>query len=121
MAQERAKDLQDQIESENIVLADIQSEYEFSDEEGPPRHVNHPKWTYGDLLDNDLKAQGRLDPDGIFGSMGPLHMEQVFKPSRPNKFRQRTSSANWNSGDGLTQQEIVNYRIRMGYDKPERR
>lgn len=41
-------------------------------------------------------------------------MEELFKV-RHGKFRNRTSSANWSKGDGLTKLETVEYAKRMNF------
>jgi hypothetical protein len=61
-----------------------------------------------------LEAQSSRNPDEIFGPIKPLNMEELFK-NRTNKFRARTSSANWNGGDRLTRTEEMEYVRRMGF------
>ena len=66
-----------------------------------------------------LAAQQLVDPAQIFGPIAPLQMDEVFRPAgggkgagaggsakeRLKKFRDRTSSANWNGADALTEEE----------------
>ncbi|OCF37313.1 hypothetical protein I316_01222 [Kwoniella heveanensis BCC8398] len=102
------------IQSEDIVLPDIASEYSDSDDEDRTRDFIPPSWAESPNLRAALEAQASRDPDELFGPIKPLNMEELFKV-RTNKFRARTSSANWSRGDGLTKAEEVEYAKRMGF------
>ncbi|WVF68772.1 hypothetical protein IAT40_003544 [Kwoniella sp. CBS 6097] len=102
------------IQSEDIVLPDIASEYSDSDDEDRTKDFIPPSWAESPNLRAALEAQASRDPDELFGPIKPLNMEELFKV-RTNKFRARTSSANWSRGDGLTRAEEVEYAKRMGF------
>ena len=95
------------IASEDVVLPDIASEYS-----GSPA-FKRPEWAESPQLREILKRQALRDPDELFGPVQPLNMEELFKAPK-NKFRHRTSSANW-SRDGLTKGEEEEYARRMGF------
>lgn len=92
-------------EGDNISLPEIatDSEDEDSDDEGfvPPDWANSP------ALRELLAQQQLVDPLKVFGPIGPLHMEELFKGNKERiiKFRKRTSSANWSGADALTEEE----------------
>ncbi len=47
-----------------------------------------------------------MDAEQVFGPIGPLHMEEIFKnKDRHHRLRVRTSSANWSGSDRLTEEE----------------
>ncbi|WWD18744.1 hypothetical protein CI109_103198 [Kwoniella shandongensis] len=102
------------IQSEDIVLPDIASEYSDSDDEDRTRDFERPQWAESPELRHALEAQAHRNPDELFGPIKPLNMEELFKV-RTGKFRARTSSANWSKGDGLTKAEEVEYAKRMGF------
>ncbi|WRT68045.1 uncharacterized protein IL334_005020 [Kwoniella shivajii] len=103
------------IQSEDIVLPDIASEYSDSDDEDRTKDFIPPSWAESPQLRAALEAQSLRNPDELFGPIKPLNMEELFKV-RTNKFRARTSSANWSkNGDGLTKAEEVEYAKRMGF------
>ncbi|WVR06591.1 hypothetical protein IAU60_003623 [Kwoniella sp. DSM 27419] len=102
------------IQSEDIELPDIASEYSDSDDEDKTKDFIPPTWAESPQLRAALEAQATRDPDELFGPIKPLNMEELFKV-RTNKFRARTSSANWHKGDGLTKAEEVEYAKRMGF------
>ncbi|KAK2882432.1 hypothetical protein FQN49_000354 [Arthroderma sp. PD_2] len=91
---------------ENIKLPDIPTDSEDEDSDAEPCHV--PDWAKEENLHNILVQQEGQDGEMVFGPSAPLHMEEIFKGNkeRVRKFRDRTSSANWNGPDGLTQDEI---------------
>ena len=68
-----------------------------------------PAWAEAENLTKALIEQDGLDGDQIFGPIAPLKMEEIFRGNkdRMKRFRDRTSSANWNGPDGLTQEEIM--------------
>ncbi|KAI9672299.1 MAG: hypothetical protein M1831_002115 [Alyxoria varia] len=90
---------------ENISLPDIatDSEDEDSDDE-----FNPPSWANSPALRELLSQQQLVDPQRVFGTIGPLNMEEVFRnggKEKQAKFRARTSSANWGGADRLTEEE----------------
>ncbi|EGD97750.1 hypothetical protein TESG_05151 [Trichophyton tonsurans CBS 112818] len=91
---------------ENIKLPDIPTDSEDEDSDAEPCHV--PDWAKEENLHNILVQQESQDGEMVFGPSAPLRMEEIFKGNkeRLRKFRDRTSSANWNGPDGLTQDEI---------------
>ncbi|KAK2749404.1 hypothetical protein FQN57_006336 [Myotisia sp. PD_48] len=91
---------------ENIKLPDIPTDSEDEDSDAEPYDV--PEWAKAENLHNILLEQEGKDGEMVFGPTAPLRMEEIFKGSkeRIHKFRDRTSSANWNGPDGLTQAEI---------------
>ena len=89
---------------DNISLPEIATDSEDSDSDNefvPPEWANSPE------LRQLLKQQQLVDPMKVFGPIAPLAMEEVFKGNkeRQAKFRARTSSANWNGPDRLTEEE----------------
>jgi hypothetical protein len=105
---------QQQAESENIELPDINSEYSDSDDEERPRTFDPPDWAQSPELRQQLHLQSTVNPDDIFGPIRPLKMEEVFR-TRQSRFRARTSSANWTGNDRLTVEEEKEYVRRMGF------
>lgn len=105
---------QQQAESENIELPDINSEYSDSDDEERPRTFDPPDWAQSPELRQQLHLQSTVNPDDIFGPIRPLKMEEVFR-TRQSRFRARTSSANWTGNDRLTVEEEKEYARRMGF------
>ncbi|KAF9509354.1 hypothetical protein BS47DRAFT_1301571 [Hydnum rufescens UP504] len=101
------------MEDENIELPDIASEYSNSDEEDAPRY-EVAEWADPKKVEEQLDAQGDINPDDIFGPIGTLDMAKVFN-AKSSKFRSRTSSANWNGGDALTPAEELEYNRKMGF------
>lgn len=81
-----------------------------------------PDWANPEKLYQQLARQDSMDPDSVFGPIGPLQLEEVFRGTnkdRLRRFRERTSSANWNlSGDGLTSEEV--HRDRIGRETVRR-
>ncbi|GJE95606.1 hypothetical protein PsYK624_117920 [Phanerochaete sordida] len=102
------------VTSESIELPDINSEYSNSDDEDRPRY-GAPEWAQSPELRQQLEQQSRMNPDDIFGPIGPLRMEEIFR-TRQSRFRARTSSANWAGPDELTEQEERDYARRMGFE-----
>ncbi|KAK3949970.1 hypothetical protein QBC32DRAFT_265570 [Pseudoneurospora amorphoporcata] len=74
--------------------------------------LNGGNWTDSPFLKAQLLAQEQLDPMVIFGPPAPLNMEEVFSKdkSRHHRFRARTSSANWEGQDRLTEEEVCRDR-----------
>jgi hypothetical protein len=102
------------VASESIELPDINSEYSDSEDEDRPRTFNPPEWAQSPELRQQLEDQSRYNPDDIFGRIGPLRMEEIFR-TRQSRFRARSSSANWAGTDELTEYEEREYARRMGY------
>lgn len=94
---------------ENIDLADIPTDSDddsASEDEKQAKGAMLPKWVQSPNLRTLLEHQEmNQDPDVIFGPTGPVVMEEMFK-DRHQRFRNRTSSANWSGQDRLTQEEI---------------
>ncbi|KAI0918494.1 hypothetical protein AcV5_002474 [Taiwanofungus camphoratus] len=102
------------VSSESIELPDINSEYSDSEDEDRPRTFDPPEWAQAAQLQQALQQQSTLNPDDIFGRIGPLKMEEIFR-TRQSRFRARTSSANWTGTDQLTAEEEREYVRRMGF------
>ncbi|KAK4099314.1 hypothetical protein N658DRAFT_453368 [Parathielavia hyrcaniae] len=92
---------------EAIELPDIQTD-DDSDDDDDDGHVAIAPWADSPALKAALLAQERVDPMQVFGPPAPLNMEEVFNKSKDrwNKFRARTSSANWSGADRLTEEEM---------------
>jgi hypothetical protein len=105
---------QQQLESENIELPDINSEYSDSEDEDRPKTFDPPDWAQSPELRQQLQMQSTVNPDEIFGPIKPLRMEEVFR-TKQSRFRARTSSANWTGTDRLTIEEEREYARRMGF------
>jgi hypothetical protein len=93
--------------SESIVLPEINTDSEDDDSDG--EKFQAPDWTRTPELRALLEQQQLVDPETVFGPIAPLSMEEVFgrgsSKERMKKFRERTSSANWNGADRLTEEE----------------
>lgn len=89
---------------DNIELPDIASDSADEDDED---EFQPPDWANSPALRELLQQQQLKDPLEVFGPIAPLMMEEVFKGNkeRQAKFRARTSSANWNGPDRLTESE----------------
>ncbi|KAI0801301.1 hypothetical protein C8Q74DRAFT_1241345 [Fomes fomentarius] len=101
------------VASESIELPDINSEYSDSEDEDRPKR-DLPDWAKSPDIAQALQQQSTINPDDIFGPIGPLRMEEIFR-TRHSRFRARTSSANWTGPDELTQAEEREYAKRMGF------
>ncbi|CDO71531.1 hypothetical protein BN946_scf184911.g1 [Trametes cinnabarina] len=101
------------VASEDIELPDINSEYSDSEDEDRPRR-ELPDWAQSPDIAAALQQQSTINPDDIFGRIGPLRMEEIFR-TRQSRFRARTSSANWTGTDELTAEEEREYARRMGF------
>ncbi|TLD12187.1 uncharacterized protein PgNI_03648 [Pyricularia grisea] len=89
---------------EAIELPEIQTDEDDSDEED---QVAVADWANSPDLRRALMRQETIDPMQVFGPPAPINMEEVFKGgNRQAKFRARTSSANWDGGDRLTEEDI---------------
>lgn len=89
---------------DSIELPDIATDSDDSDDE---KDFKPPDWANSPALKELLAQQQLVDPMKVFGPIAPLMMEEVFKGNkeRQAKFRARTSSANWNGPDRLTEEE----------------
>lgn len=89
---------------DSIELPDIATDSEDEDDEDD---FIPPDWANSPALRELLRKQQLVDPTSVFGPIAPLMMEEVFKGNkeRHEKFRKRTSSANWNGADKLTEAE----------------
>ncbi|KAI0361665.1 hypothetical protein OH77DRAFT_1444400 [Trametes cingulata] len=101
------------VASESIELPEINSEYSDSDDEDRPKR-ELPEWAQSPDIAAALQQQSTINPDDIFGRIGPLRMEEIFR-TRQSRFRARTSSANWTGTDELTAEEEREYARRMGF------
>lgn len=91
---------------ENIHLPEIATDSEDEDD-SDSEMFPVPKWAQAKELHELLVEQDRMEADSIFGPIAPFSLEETFKADKKiKKFRDRTSSANWNGPDGLTQEEI---------------
>ena len=102
------------VASESIELPDINSEYSDSEDEGRASRRDLPDWAKSPDIAAALREQSQINPDDIFGRIGPLRMEEIFR-TRQSRFRARTSSANWAGTDELTAAEEREYARRMGF------
>ena len=96
---------------DTIELPDIatDSEDEESEDEAPGG-FRAPSWVASPALRELLTQQQLVDPESVFGPIGELKMDEVFKngknPERLKRFRDRGSSAMWvESGDAVTSAE----------------
>ncbi|KAI5802551.1 hypothetical protein FPQ18DRAFT_313914 [Pyronema domesticum] len=92
---------------ESIVLPDIPTDSEEEDDYPSKKsEFPLPSWAESPELRELLRRQQTIDPTDVFGPMAKLDMEAIFRTEGKGRFRARTSSANWNGGDRLTQDEI---------------
>lgn len=106
--------------SELIELPEINSDYSDSDDDDLPVKADafkYPAWAESPELRQRLRDQEHIDPEGIFGIMQPLQMEEMFKGKERAlaRFRPRSSSANWFGNDKLSADEVVEYARVMGF------
>lgn len=89
---------------ESIELPEIETDDEEDDDPG----MQVAPWANSPALHQALVSQETLDPSQIFGAPGPLNMEEVFSKNKERwqKFRARTSSANWSGLDRLTEDDV---------------
>ncbi|KAF2096680.1 hypothetical protein NA57DRAFT_78278 [Rhizodiscina lignyota] len=88
---------------ESIQLPDIATD---SEDEDSDNEFAAPSWVDSPLLNQALSQQQLVDPETIFGPIGELKMDEIFKnKERAKRWRERTSSANWNGADRLTEEE----------------
>ncbi|KAI5821243.1 hypothetical protein BZA77DRAFT_299009 [Pyronema omphalodes] len=92
---------------DSIVLPDIPTDSEEEDDYPSKKsEFPLPSWAESPELRELLRRQQTIDPTDVFGPMAKLDMEAIFRTEGKGRFRARTSSANWNGGDRLTQDEI---------------
>ena len=98
-------------QGDNIELPDIATDSEDEeDDDDEPGGFRAPSWTASPALRALLTEQQLLDPEAVFGPIGELKMEEVFKngknQDRLKRFRERGSSAMWvETGDAVTSAE----------------
>lgn len=102
---------------DSIDLPEIATDSEDSQDEND---FVPPDWADSPALRELLQQQQLVDPMQVFGPIAPLMMDEVFKGNkeRQARFRARTSSANWNGPDRLTNSE--RRRDREAREKLER-
>jgi len=90
-----------------IDLPEIATDSEDEDSDDGANTLAPPDWANSPQLREILEHQQCVDPEQIFGPMVPPQMEKMFtNKDRHHRFRSRTSSANWNGQDRLTEEEI---------------
>ncbi|KAK3670276.1 hypothetical protein LTR78_009830 [Recurvomyces mirabilis] len=94
------------------ILTDSEDEEDDEDEApgGGGAGFRAPSWVASPALRDLLTSQQLIDPESVFGPIGELKMEEVFKggknAERMKRFRDRGSSAAWvESGDAVTSAE----------------
>lgn len=97
-------------QGDNIELPDIATDSEDEDSEDENDGFRAPSWVASPALRDLLTQQQLVDPETVFGPIGELKMDEVFKnsknPERAKKFRDRGSSAMWvETGDAVTSAE----------------
>lgn len=99
---------------DNIELPEIQTDSEEEDDsedEDATGGFRAPSWVASPALRDLLTSQQLVDPETVFGPIGELRMEEVFKNGGKNgdrlkRFRDRGSSAAWvETGDAVTSAE----------------
>lgn len=94
---------------DSIELPEIATDSDDSDDDDDAGNdFVPPDWAASPALRELLRQQQLVDPLKVFGPIAPLMMDEVFKggsKERQARFRARTSSANWNGPDRLTEEE----------------
>ena len=96
---------------DNIQLPDIATDSEDEDSEDEDNTgFRAPSWVASPALRDLLTQQQLVDPESVFGPIGELKMEEVFRngknQDRLKKLRDRSSSAAWVlNGDAVTSAE----------------
>lgn len=96
---------------DSIALPEIQTDSEDEDSEDDDNTgFRAPSWVASPALRDLLTQQQLVDPESVFGPIGELKMDEVFKngknQERLKRFRDRGSSAAWiESGDAVTSAE----------------
>ena len=93
---------------DSIPLDEIPTDSEDEDsEDEKAKKASMPDWAQSAEIRRQLLIQEGLDADEIFGPVPSPHLEEIFKDkNRHHRYRSRTSSANWNGPDRLTEEEI---------------
>lgn len=93
----------------NIELPEIHTDSEDDDDMSDDEKFIPPDWAASPALRELLTQQQSVNPETIFGPIGELKMDEVFKktdPSRLRRLRDRGESALWKeSGDAVTSAE----------------
>lgn len=96
---------------DNIQLPEIATDSEDEDSEDEDNTgFRAPSWVASPALRELLTQQQLVDPETVFGPIGELKMDEVFKngknQDRLKRFRDRGSSAAWlETGDAVTSAE----------------
>ncbi|GJN89172.1 hypothetical protein Rhopal_002146-T1 [Rhodotorula paludigena] len=98
-------------------LPEIDSEYSDSDDETQERkRAALPHWAQSPALAQALLNQQQVNPDEIFGPIPKLAIGEFFRnSSSAARLRARTSSAQWDGTDALSQTDMARYHRAMGY------
>ncbi|GAA5980578.1 hypothetical protein JCM11641_006687 [Rhodosporidiobolus odoratus] len=98
-------------------LPEIDSEYSDSDDEAHEKKVAaFPGWAQSPNLAQALHDQRKINPDDVFGPIPRLAIQEFFHDSSSAaRLRARTSSAQWDGTDGLTQTDLKRYHRVMGF------
>jgi hypothetical protein len=93
---------------EEVELPEVPTDSEDEEEESNSFAV--PGWVNSPYMRTALVNQELVDPEEVFGPVGPLHMEEIFRDNaRQHRLKNRSSSANWSGQDALTQEDIQSY------------
>lgn len=92
------------------IATDSEDEEDSEDEGAAGGGFRAPSWVASPALRELLTQQQLVDPETVFGPIGELRMEEVFKggknQERLKRFRDRGSSAAWvETGDAVTSAE----------------
>ncbi|GAA5873876.1 hypothetical protein JCM8547_008628 [Rhodosporidiobolus lusitaniae] len=99
-------------------LPEIDSEYSDSDDEEAhnKKVAAMPRWAQSPALSHALYEQRKVNPDDIFGPIPPLSIQEIFRDSSSAaRLRARTSSAQWDGTDALSQTDMARYHRAMGF------
>ena len=93
----------------NIELPEIHTDSEDDEDMSDDEKFIPPDWAASPALRELLTQQQSINPESVFGPIGELKMDEVFKktdPSRLRRLRDRGESALWKeSGDAVTSAE----------------
>ncbi|BGP07844.1 hypothetical protein JCM10049v2_003687 [Rhodotorula toruloides] len=107
-----------------IELPDVDSEYSDSEDEDAQeaKKAALPRWAQSPNLARALELQQTINPDEIFGPIPKLSIRDMFRNAESAaRLRVRTSSAQWEGTDALTQADIERYQRAMGFARTETR
>jgi hypothetical protein len=103
--------------ADHYPLPEIHTDSE-SDSDASPNPSNSfpkPAWASPSAIEAALLHQESMNPDAIFGPIANIQMDEIFRGAdkgRMKRWRDRTSSANWErSGDLLTREEMEKDRV----------